>query len=309
MTRIGASDLDVFPLVLGGNVFGWTADRGASFAILDAFVAGGGNLVDTAEGYSAWVNDGYESERIIGEWIAARKPSAVKVATKTGGHRDHRNLRPERVAAAADASLDRLGVEAIDLYWAHYDDPEVPVAEQVGAFGALVQAGKVRWLGLSNYTPARLREWVEEARRQGAPVPVAFQPHYNLVHRAVEADVVPLAAEFGISLLPYYALAAGFLTGKYRSERDLPETPRAANAGRYATPQGFAIVDALEEIGRAHGASIAAVALAWLRAQPTVAAPIASASRAEQVPDLLASATITLTPAELAELDTISKRS
>jgi len=310
MTRIGRSDLDILPLALGGNVFGYTADRDASFEILDAFTAGGGDFVDTAEGYSSWVpgNDGFDSERIIGEWIAARRPEGFLVATKTGGHRSFRDLRPERVRAAADASLARLHVDAIDLYWLHYDDPEVPLEVQVETFAGLVAAGKVRWLGLSNYAPERLAAWIAEAERQGAPLPVAFQPHYNLVHRnEVEERVIPIAAEHGISLLPYYGLAAGFLTGKYRStEPPADASPRAAGAATYATPQGLAIVDELERIGAAHGASIAATALAWLRVQPMVAAPIASASRVDQVPDLLASATLELTADELAALDRIS---
>ncbi|HWL01838.1 MAG TPA: aldo/keto reductase, partial [Microbacteriaceae bacterium] len=305
-------------LVLGGNVFGWTADRDASFAILDAFVAGGGTMIDTAEGYSSWApgNDGFDSERIIGEWIADRKPAGVQVATKTGGHRELKDLNPLRVLQAVDDSLERLNIDTIDLYWAHYDDAEVPIERQVETFAQIVALGKARAIGLSNYSPERLREWLETATRLGVDLPVAFQPHYNLVHRAdVEAHLVPLAQEFGIGLLPYYALASGFLAGKYRSadaagradaEGRIETSPRAAGASKYATPQGLAIVDALERIGAAHGASIATTALAWLRQQPTVAAPIASASRSDQVADLLASASLDLTAEELAELDAVS---
>jgi len=309
MTRIGARGPEIFPLVLGGNVFGWTADREASFAILDAFAAGGGTMIDTAEGYSSWApgNDGFESERIIGEWIAARKPAGIQIATKTGGHRELRDLDPLRVLRAVDDSLERLNVDTIDLYWAHYDDPEVPIERQVETFAQIVALGKARSIGLSNYAPERLREWLETASRLGVDLPVAFQPHYNLVHRAdVEAHVVPLAREYGVGLLPYYALASGFLAGKYRSADAAGGSPRAAGAAKYATPQGLAIVDALEEIGRAHGASIATTALAWLRRQPTVAAPIASASRADQVADLLASASLELSPDELAALEAVS---
>ncbi|MBO9578792.1 MAG: aldo/keto reductase [Microbacteriaceae bacterium] len=313
MVRIGQRGPEIFPLVLGGNVFGWTAGRPASFAILDAFraavPAGQPIMIDTAEGYSSWVpgNDGYESERIIGEWIAARGPKHVLVATKTGGHRDHRNLDPDRVRAAIDGSLERLGVESIDLYWAHYDDEHVSLAEQVAVFGELVASGKAKRIGLSNYTPERLRAWIEEASRQEQELPIAFQPHYNLVHRNdVEDHVVPIAEEHGIGLLPYYALASGFLAGKYRERVEAGASPRAAGASKYATPQGLAIVDELERIGNAHGASVAATALAWLRAQPTVAAPIASASRAEQVADLVASATLSLTVEDLAVLDKVS---
>ena len=309
MTRIGARGPEIFPLVLGGNVFGWTADREASFAILDAFAAGGGTMIDTAEGYSSWApgNDGFESERIIGEWIAARKPAGIQIATKTGGHRELRDLDPLRVLRAVDDSLERLNVDTIDLYWAHYDDPEVPIERQVETFAQIVALGKARSIGLSNYAPERLREWLETASRLGVDLPVAFQPHYNLVHRAdVEAHVVPLAREYGVGLLPYYALASGFLAGKYRSADAAGGSPRAAGAAKYATPQGLAIVDSLEEIGRAHGASIATTALAWLRRQPTVAAPIASASRADQVADLLASASLELSPDELAALEAVS---
>jgi len=309
MVRIGDRGPEIFPLVLGGNVFGWTADRQASFEILDAFVAGGGTMIDTAEGYSQWApgNDGFESERIIGEWLAARRPHGVQVATKTGGHRELKDLDPLRVLRAVDDSLERLGLDTIDLYWAHYDDADVAIERQVETFAQIVALGKARSIGLSNYTPERLRAWLETASRLGVDLPVAFQPHYNLLHRAdVEAHVVPLAREYGIGLLPYYALASGFLAGKYRSADAAGGSPRAAGAAKYATPQGLAIVDALEEIGRAHGASIATTALAWLRRQPTVAAPIASASRSEQVADLLASASLELTADELSALDAVS---
>lgn len=310
MVQIGLRGPEVFPLVLGGNVFGWTADREASFEILDAFVAGGGTMIDTAEGYSSWApgNDGLESERIIGEWFAARRPTGVQIATKTGGFRDdNKNLDPVRVLKAVDGSLERLQVDTIDLYWAHYDDLEVPIERQVETFAEIVQLGKARTLGLSNYSPERLRAWLEAAERLGVDLPVAFQPHYNLVHRnEVEEHVVPIAREYGIGLVPYYGLAAGFLAGKYRSADAVADSPRTALAVKYATSHGLAIVDVLEAIGSAHGASIATTALAWLRSQPTVAAPIASASRSEQVADLLASATLELTPAELAELNHVS---
>jgi aryl-alcohol dehydrogenase-like predicted oxidoreductase len=310
MVQIGQRGPEIFPLVLGGNVFGWTADREASFEILDAFVAGGGTMIDTAEGYSAWVpgNDGFESERIIGEWFADRKPTGVQIATKTGGHHQLKDLNPLRVLAAVDDSLERLGVDTIDLYWAHYDDENVPLERQVETFAQIQLLGKVGAIGLSNYSPARLREWLEIATRLGLELPVAFQPHYNLVHRNdVEDHVVPIAQEYGIGLLPYWALASGFLAGKYRSpESTEGGSPRAAGAAKYATPQGLAIIDALEAIGDAHGASIAATALAWLRVQPTVSAPIASASRADQVADLLASATLELTSDEVAELTRVS---
>ncbi|MFJ4174795.1 aldo/keto reductase [Microbacterium sp. NPDC089696] len=311
MTRIGTSDLSVFPLSLGGNVFGWTADRDASFAVLDAFVDGGGDFIDTADSYSAWIdgNSGGESETIIGAWLASRKPSDVVVATKVSQHPDFRGLAAGNVRRAAEASLGRLGVDAIDLYYAHFDDESTPLEETVGAFGALVADGLVRNIAVSNYTAERIREWIAISDRLGVARPVAIQPHYNLVHRNdVEETIIPVAEEFGLGLVPYYSLASGFLTGKYRStDAEGQTSPRAGGAAKYATDAGLRIIDALEEIGSAHDASIAATALAWLRAQPTVVAPIASARTVEQVPDLLAGARLDLTTAEIATLNRVSE--
>lgn len=310
MTRIGRSDLDILPLSLGGNVFGWTADRDASFAVLDAFHAGGGDFIDTADAYSAWVpgNSGGESETLIGEWLASRKPQNVVVATKVSQHPEFRGLSAKNIRAAAEASLTRLGVEAIDLYYAHFDDADTPLEETVAGFADLVSDGLVRYVAVSNYTAARIREWISLAEAAGADLPVAIQPHYNLVHRTeVERDIVPVAEQYGMSLVPYYALASGFLTGKYRSADATGDSPRAEGAAKLATPAGLALIDALEEVGDAHGASIATTALAWLRAQPTVAAPIASASRVEQVGDLLASASLDLSGDEIARLSAASE--
>lgn len=310
MTRIGSSDLDVFPLALGGNVFGWTADRDASFEILDAFHAGGGNFIDTADSYSAWVpgHSGGESETIIGAWLAERRPEGVTVATKVSQHPDFRGLKAANVRAAAEASLQRLGVEQIDLYYAHFDDADTPLEETVAAFGQLVTDGLVRYTAVSNYSAARIAEWVRLARELGVAEPVAIQPHYNLVHREIEQDVVPLALEHNLSLVPYFALAKGFLSGKYRStDTDGQTSPRASDAATYATPQGLQIIDELERIGQAHGVSIAATALAWLRAKPGVVAPIASASKLAQVADLLDGARTDLTADEVAALDNVSE--
>ena len=310
MTQIGTSTLDILPLSLGGNVFGWTADRAESFAILDAFVGGGGNFIDTADSYSAWVpgNSGGDSERIIGEWLASRRPEGVVVATKVSQHPEFKGLSAKNVRSAAEASLQRLGVDVLDLYYAHFDDASVPLDETVGAFGELVTDGLVRYTAVSNYSADRIREWVGFAQAAGTALPVAIQPHYNLVHRnVVEETIVPVAEEFGLSLVPYYALASGFLTGKYRStDAAGQDSPRAGGASKYATAQGLAIIDALEGIGRTHGVSIAATAIAWLRAQPTVAAPIASASRVDQVADLLDGARVELTDAEIVDLDSVS---
>ncbi|MFK3678379.1 aldo/keto reductase [Microbacterium sp. NPDC090218] len=311
MTRIGTSDLDVLPLSLGGNVFGWTADRDTAFAVLDAFVDGGGDFIDTADSYSSWVpgNEGGESETIVGEWLASRKPSGVVVATKLSQHPQFRGLAADNVRKAAEASLARLGVDEIDLYYAHFDDETVPLEETVAAFGRLVEDGLVRHVAVSNYSADRIREWVAIARRLGVAVPVAVQPHYNLVHRnEVEDTIIPVAEEFELGLVPYYSLASGFLTGKYRSTDAAGQSsPRAQGAAKYATEAGLRIIDALEEIGDAHGASIAATSLAWLRAQPTVVAPIASARTVDQVPDLLAGARLELSADEVALLDQVSE--
>lgn len=310
MTRIGRSDLDIFPLSLGGNVFGWTADRDASFAVLDAFRDGGGDFIDTADAYSAWVpgNTGGESETLIGEWLTSRKPQDVVIATKVSQHPDFRGLGASNIRAAAEASLARLGVDTIDLYYAHFDDADTPLEETVAAFDALVRDGLVRYVAVSNYTAERIREWISLAEASGADLPVAIQPHYNLVHRTeIERDIVPVAEQHGMSLVPYSALASGFLTGKYRSSDATGDSPRATGAAKLATPAGLALIDALEEIGEAHGASIATTALAWLRAQATVVAPIASASRVEQVPDLLASASLELSADEIDRLSAASE--
>ncbi|QCR39769.1 alcohol dehydrogenase [Microbacterium sp. SGAir0570] len=310
MSTIGNSDLSVFPLALGGNVFGWTADRDASFAILDAFVEGGGNFIDTADSYSAWApgHSGGESETIIGEWLAARSRPEVVVATKVSQHPDFRGLSASNVRAAAEASLKRLGVDAIDLYYAHFDDEETPLDETVGAFGQLVADGLVRHIAVSNYTTERIEEWLRIADETGVARPVAIQPHYNLVHRnEVEETIVPIAERENLSLIPYFALAKGFLTGKYRStDASAHNTPRAEGAAVYATPQGLQIIDTLERVGAAHDVSIASAALAWLRSQPTVVAPIASASRLEQVQGLLDGGRVELTADEIAELTRVS---
>jgi aryl-alcohol dehydrogenase-like predicted oxidoreductase len=311
MTVIGSSDLDVLPLGLGGNTFGWTSDKQTSFAVLDAFVAGGGNLVDTSDSYSAWVpgNSGGESETIIGQWLAARgNRESVIVATKVDRHPQFRGLSRSNVLAAADASLARLRTGYIDLYYVHYDDPDVPVAEAAGVFSELQQAGKIRYVGLSNYTAPRLREWFAVAAAEGFAPPVALQPHYNLVERAsYESSLAPVVAEFGLGVLPYYALASGFLAGKYRSAADHAGAARQPGAARYlTTPTGPAVLAALDSVSADRGVSPATVALAWLRTRPHVAAPLASARTVEQLPALLASAALELTADETAALDKAS---
>ncbi len=309
MTRIG-SDIEVFPLALGGNTFGWTSDEAASHRVLDAYVAAGGNFIDTADGYSAWVpgNSGGESETILGSWFAARgNRDRVVLATKVSQHPQFRGLSAANVAAAADASLKRLQTDRIDLYWAHYDDPKTPLEETAAAFDALVKAGKVRAIGVSNYTGERIREWFGIARREGLTLPVAVQPHYNLVKRVgYERDIAPVAAAEHLAVVPYYALASGFLTGKYKTTEDLAGAARGGAAGSYLNENGLAVVTVLEEIARAHDVAPATVALAWLRGRPDVAAPIASARTAEQVPALVT--LIDLTGDERSALDEASGR-
>jgi aryl-alcohol dehydrogenase-like predicted oxidoreductase len=310
MTAIGSSGLDVFPFGLGGNTFGWTSDKETSFAVLDAYVAGGGNFIDTADGYSAWVpgNSGGESETIIGEWTAARgNRDSVIIATKVFSHPQFRGLSPKNVLAAADASLARLRTDRIDLYFAHRDDPDVPIAESAGAFHELQLAGKIRYVGLSNFTAPRLREWFAVSAAEGFAAPVALQPHYNLMERtAYEGSLAPVVDEFGLGVVPYYALASGFLAGKYRSASDHAGAPRQPGASRYLTATGLAVLAALDSIAADRGVASATVALAWLRTRPNVAAPLASARTLDQLPALLAAATLDLTTDEVEALDKAS---
>ncbi|MFF5357802.1 aldo/keto reductase [Streptomyces scabiei] len=306
LRKLGTSDIEVFPLSLGGNVFGWTADEAQSFAVLDAYTAAGGNFVDTADSYSAWVegHTGGESETIIGRWTRSRgNRDDVVIATKVSQHPEYQGLTAANIKAAADASLARLGTDHIDLYYTHFDKPEVPVEEIVTALDDLVKAGKVRAIAASNITPERLKASLDFSDAEGLARYVAVQPHYNLVSRdTYEGPLQTVAADAGLSAVPYFALAKGFLTGKYRPGTTV-DSPRAAGAGAYlATPAGTRVLAALDEIAESRGAAHATVALAWLAAQPTVAAPIASARNLDQLPDLLAVADLTLTPEELRRL-------
>lgn len=307
MIKIGTSDIEIFPLNFGGNVFGWTADRDASFAILDAFHAGGGNFIDTADSYSAWIpgHVGGESETIIGEWLASRKPTGITIATKVGQHPEYRGQKAENVRSAAEASLKRLGIDTIDIYYIHEDDSSTLLEETVAAHGQLVKDGLVRYTALSNFTSDRIREWFRVADQLGVDTPIALQPKYNLLAREpYESDLEPVVNELGFGVLPYSSLASGFLTGKYRNQQDIENgsSPRAGGLSSYATDGGFALLDTLEEIGNAHGASVTSVALAALRSRPSITAPIASASRVEQVGDLLASATLELDDDEISAI-------
>jgi len=310
MALIGKSDLDVFPLGLGGNTFGWTSDKETSFAVLDGYVAGGGNFIDTADSYSAWVpgHVGGESETIIGEWTKARgNRDSVIIATKVDRHPKFRGLSAENVAAGAEASLRRLATDHIDLYYVHYDDPDVPVEEAAGAFRALQVAGKIRQVGLSNYTAPRLREWISVAQAEGWPPPVALQPHYNLVEREpYESKLAQVVAEFGLGVMPYYSLASGFLAGKYRAATDNAGTARQPGAARYLTPTGLTVLAAMDKISSGRGVELASIALAWLLTRPGIVAPLASARTVGQLDALLAAATLELTADEIKSLDLAS---
>lgn len=306
LRKLGSSDLEVFPLALGGNVFGWTADQDTSFAVLDAYTAAGGNFVDTADSYSAWVdgNSGGESETVLGKWLAARgNRDDVVLATKVSQHPEYPGLSAANIRAAADASLRRLGTDHIDLYYTHFDKPEVPVEEIIGALDELVKAGKVRHIAASNISAERLAESLEFSDREGLARYVALQPHYNLVSRdTYEGGLGDLAERSGLAAVPYYALAAGFLTGKYRPGTAV-DSPRAGGAAKHLeTERGRRVLAALDEIAEAHDAPVATVALAWLAGRPTVAAPIASARTVEQLPALLGVAELHLTEDEAERL-------
>ncbi|MBV1946177.1 aldo/keto reductase [Streptomyces sp. BV129] len=306
LRKLGSSSLEVFPLALGGNVFGWTADRDTSFAVLDAYAAAGGNFVDTADSYSAWAegNKGGESETIIGEWVRARgNRDQVVIATKVSQHPDYQGLTAANIKAAADASLHRLGTDHIDLYYTHFDQPDVPVEEIIGALDELVRAGKVRYIGASNISAERLKESLDFSDRAGLARYVALQPHYNLVSRdTYEGPLQDVAAREGLSAVPYFALASGFLTGKYRPGTTV-DSARAGSAAKHLdSERGQKVLTALDEVAAAHDTAAATVALAWLAAQPTVAAPIASARTVDQLPALLDVAELTLTTAELDRL-------
>jgi aryl-alcohol dehydrogenase-like predicted oxidoreductase len=311
MTRINHTDLDVFPLALGGNVFGWTADEAQSRAVLDAYAQAGGNFIDTADSYSAWVagNSGGESETIIGRWMAARgNRDEIVVATKVSQHPDAKGLSRNSVRRAIDASLRRLQTDHVDLYYAHFDDPDTPLEETVAAFGELVREGKVRYIAASNYTAQRLEEWLKITDAESLPRIVALQPHYNLVQRdTYEGDLADLATREGLSVVPYYALASGFLTGKYRDGAAAGDSPRAGGAAAYLNERGRRVLAVLDEVAAAHSTAVATVALAWLAARPTVVAPLASARTVEQLPDLVAVANLRLTADEIQRLTQASE--
>lgn len=306
--RLGATDLDIAPLVLGGNVFGWTADKAASFAVLDAFVAGGGTMIDTADVYSAWApgHQGGESESVIGDWLrSSGKGDAVQIATKVGmlPGEGGAKLAPARIAAACDASLKRLGIDTIDLYFAHQDDEDVQQADVLGAFARLIEAGKVRALGASNFHAARLKSAHDLAMAYGLPSYHVLQPEYNLVSRhKFEGELQDYCVTHNIGVVPYYGLASGFLTGKYRSADDLGKSVRGGRMTPLLEGKGQAVLGAMDAVAAETGATLAQIALAWLAAQPGVTAPIASATSAPQVEELLGAMTLELSHDQLERL-------
>jgi aryl-alcohol dehydrogenase-like predicted oxidoreductase len=297
MATLGRTDLDVFPLCLGGNVFGWTADEDQSRAVLDAYARAGGNFVDTANSY---LTEHGRSEAIIGRWLADRgKRDDIVLATKVGGGKGAlRNLRAETIRSEAQASLERLQTDRIDLYYAHFDDADTPLEETLRAFDELVRAGSVRHLGASNYAPERLTAALEIQRENGLAEFTVLQPHYNLVEREFERTLLPIAEAWDLAVCPYYGLAKGFLTGKYRPGGEAVESQRSESARAYLEKGGEAVLEQLDELAAEHGTTVAAVALAWLRAQPQVVAPIASARTVAQLEEILPVATLELTPAE-----------
>ena len=310
---LGASSLQVGPLAFGGNVFGWTADEQQSFLLLDAFVDSGLNLIDTADSYSRWVpgHAGGESEAVIGRWLAARGPAMrhrVIIATKVGVEMapGEQGLSREYILRAVDRSLARLQTDYIDLYQAHRDDPTTPLEETLGAFAALVRAGKVRHIGASNFTAERMAAALRSSDANGLPRYVSLQPQYNLYERALfEGELGPLCTREQLGVLPYFALASGFLTGKYRSAADAAKSPRGTRATEMLNPRGLRILAALDTVASEAGATPAQVALAWLLARGATA-PIASATSVSQLQELIGATTLQLNQTQLVALDLAS---
>jgi aryl-alcohol dehydrogenase-like predicted oxidoreductase len=307
--QLGRTDLSIAPVVFGGNVFGWTADAKTTFDLLDRFRAAGLDAIDTADVYSSWApgNVGGESETIIGDWLRARGArNAMTIVTKVGSPMGpgKKGLSARYVEQAVEASLKRLGVETIDLYLSHWPDDSVPHAETLGAYQRLIAKGKIRWCGASNFSAAQLSAALEASRAHGLPRYEVLQPEYNLYDRGgFEGALRDLCVAEQIGVITYYSLAKGFLAGKYRTPADLGQSPRGGGIRGYLNPRGLRIVDALASVASRHGAKSAEVALAWLIAQPGVTAPIASATTPAQVDSLIRAATLALSAADLAALD------
>jgi aryl-alcohol dehydrogenase-like predicted oxidoreductase len=311
---LGRSGLSVAPLAFGGNVFGWTADERASHSLLDAVVDAGFDLVDTADVYSRWAkgHTGGESESVIGRWLkkAPSRRDRIVLATKVGADMgDGRSgLSRSYIRRAVGDSLRRLGTDRIDLYQSHYDDPKTPLEETLATYAELVEQGKVRAIGASNFTAARLAEALDTSTRLGLPRYESLQPLYKLCDRAAyEAELEPLVRAQGLGVIGYFSLARGFLTGKYRSEADLAQSPRGAGVkAAYFNERGFRILAALDEVAAAHGATPAQVALAWVMARPGVTAPIASATSVRQFEEIARAASLALDTASLERLTAAS---
>ncbi len=306
--RLGGSGLEIAPLALGGNVFGWTADEPTSFAILDAFVDAGGTMIDTADVYSAWApgHSGGESERLIGNWLKRHpvKRDKVQIATKVGLME---GLAPEKVLAACDASLQRLGIERIELYYQHKDDENIPLADSLGAFEQLRVQGKIREIGLSQFEPERLQEALEVAQQKGFRPAAALQTWYNMVERGkLEGPLLQVALDNGLGVLSFFSLANGFLTGKYRSRDDLTKSVRGMRNVEYLEGRGPQVLATLDEVSAETGVSLATVALAWTIAKPGITAALASATSLEQLAELIAAMHLQLTPDQMRRLDEAS---
>jgi aryl-alcohol dehydrogenase-like predicted oxidoreductase len=310
--RLGQTDLSIAPLVFGGNVFGWTADKATSFKLLDHFVAGGLNAIDTADVYSAWIpgNKGGESETIIGEWLKTHpKRDDLVIITKVGFEMGpgRKGLRGAYIERAVEDSLRRLGVETIDLYLAHTPDLETPHEETLAAFGKLKAAGKIRWSGCSNYDALQLRASLEAAKDQGLPRYEVLQPEYNLYDRSsFDGELAELCLEEDLGVICYFSLAKGFLSGKYRSAADFGKSPRGGRMSNYLNPRGERILAALDAVAARRAAKPAEVALAWLIERPAITAPIASATSLAQLESLVAAARLALDAEDVAELDAAS---
>lgn len=309
---LGKSSLSIAPLAFGGNVFGWSADEKCSFELLDAFVDTGFKLVDTADVYSAWVpgNRGGDSETIIGKWFRqSGKRDKVLIATKVAKWNEQPGLSPRNIQLAVEGSLKRLQTDHIDLYQAHEDDASVPLHETLDAFGRLIDAGKVRAIGASNYSTDRLAEALQVSKDHNLPRYESLQPPYNLVDRRdYEQTLEPLIRKENIGVISYYGLASGFLSGKYRSDADLSKSiARGGAVKKYLNPSGFRVLAALDDIAAAHRSTPAQVSLAWLMARPGITAPIASATSVEQLQELFGAAQLSLSANEIAQLDTASE--
>jgi aryl-alcohol dehydrogenase-like predicted oxidoreductase len=310
--KLGGSDLEVAPIAFGGNVFGWTIEEQTSIDILDQFVADGFNLIDTADVYSRWNpgNQGGESETIIGNWMKSRNNrDQVIISSKVGGDMGtgRKGLSKDYIVTAVESSLKRLQTDYIDLYFSHFDDPATPVQETLEAYDQLIKAGKVRWIGASNYSAARLKEALDASKNEGLPKYQVYQPEYNLYSREkYEQEYEQLILDNQLGVINYYALASGFLSGKYRSEADLQKSPRGGGVKSFLNDRGFRILNALDQVSEQYNSNPASVAIAWLIARPSITAPIASVTNTIQLESLKEAAALQLSAEDISILDEAS---